>query len=91
MYNPDEIKERPNKSQGKRDAAAINAFAQQLSRLTAKQYRQLDLPDEICDALNELTLIRNKAARNRHIKFVASLIRKSPLCAEIIAINLKQR
>jgi ribosomal 50S subunit-associated protein YjgA (DUF615 family) len=86
----DKIVERPSKSQAKREAAAIYEFAQRLARLTAKQYNQLDLPEEICDALNDLKQLSNKAARGRQVKYVGTLIRKSERCTEIMNLNLDQ-
>ena len=90
MNTSDEIKERISKSQAKRDATAIHAFALRLTRLTAKQRSQLDLPDEIDEALDALTQIRSNSARSRQIKYVGVLIRRSERCVEIMALNLDQ-
>lgn len=83
-----EIVERPNRSQAKRETAAVLAFTERLVRLNAKQSSQLDLPSEVRDALDELPRINSKPARARHIKHIRNLICKSEHCAAITALNL---
>jgi len=67
--------ERKNKSQQKREALAIQDLGKRLVGLSSDQLRQLSLPQDILDAVEEAQRIRSHEAKRRQILFIASLMR----------------
>lgn len=67
---------RPNKTQIKREIAALFALSEQMSGLTAMQLNTLDLPENIHKAVTEVAGMPHKGARKRLLKFIAGQLHK---------------
>ncbi len=67
---------RPNKSQIKRDIAAVFAMAEEICELSEAQINTLELPENIHKALLEAAKMPHKGARKRQLKFITAQLRK---------------
>lgn len=61
---------RPNKTQIKRDIAALFALAEKLAELKPAQLATLELPEEIRKGITEVAGMPPKGARKRLLKFI---------------------
>ncbi|WP_305910085.1 ribosome biogenesis factor YjgA [Methylomarinum sp. Ch1-1] len=76
-----EYAERPNKTQIKREIAAISAMAEEICELTEAQIDTLNLPDELQLALLEAAKMPHKGARKRQLKYITAQLRKMDIGA----------
>ncbi len=80
FYLPDDDeawgKERPNKSQLKREARALIDLGKKLAELDNDMLTSLQLPHELHQALLELPQMRQHGARKRHTKYIGKLLRQ---------------
>lgn len=67
---------RPNKTQIKKDMAALFAFSEEISELTPAQLKNLELPESIYKALVEVSGMPHKGARKRLLKFITGQLHK---------------
>ena len=67
---------RPNKSQIKRDIAALSDLCEEITQLAPVQIARLGLPDKIESAILEAAKMPLKGARKRQLKFITGLMRK---------------
>ncbi|MGR9045565.1 MAG: ribosome biogenesis factor YjgA [Gammaproteobacteria bacterium] len=67
---------RPNKSQIKRDIAALSALAEEMVALPPAQLNMLDLPEDLDKAICAAAGMPPKGARKRQLKFITGLLRK---------------
>ena len=67
---------RPNKTQIKRDIAALHALAEEMVGLSATQLGTLELPEELFRAITSAAGMPPKGARKRQMKFITGLLRK---------------
>jgi len=67
---------RPNKTQIKRDIAAIHDLCEDITQLAPTQIEKLDLPEQMVLALSEAAKMPFKAARKRQLKFITGQMRK---------------
>jgi ribosome-associated protein len=67
---------RPNKTQIKREMAALFALGEEMSALTATQLKSLELPENIHKAVAEVSGMPLKGARKRLLKFIAAQLHK---------------
>ncbi|MDD2659081.1 MAG: ribosome biogenesis factor YjgA [Methylococcales bacterium] len=67
---------RPNKTQIKKDMAALFALSEEISELSAAQLKYLELPENIHKALIEVSGMPHKGARKRLLKFIAGQLHK---------------
>ncbi|MDF1582931.1 MAG: ribosome biogenesis factor YjgA [Methyloprofundus sp.] len=67
---------RPNKTQLKRDIAAIHEMCEEITQLAPAQIEKLNFPDEIAIAITAAAKMPFKAARKRQLKFITGLMRK---------------
>lgn len=68
--------EGPSKSRRKREAAALQSLGEELAALPAESLDQLDLPDRLRQALEELQGIGSHEARRRQRQFIGRLMRE---------------
>jgi len=78
---------RPNKTQLKRDIAAIHDMCEEITRLAPAQVEKLNLPEEIAVAIAEAAKMPFKAARKRQLKFITGLMRKIDIDSIEEALN----
>lgn len=67
--------EAPSKSRLKREAAALQSLGEALAELPAEALDQLQLPDRLRQALEELGRISSHEARRRQKQFIGKLMR----------------
>jgi len=67
---------RPNKTQIKRDIAAIAKMAEEISELSESQIIGLELPDNIRHAIMDAAKMPHKSARKRLFKYITARLRE---------------
>lgn len=67
---------RPNKTQIKKEMAALFALSEEMSELSAGQLQTLELPEIINKAVTEVSGMPHKGARKRLLKFIAGQLHK---------------
>jgi ribosome-associated protein len=67
---------RPNKTQIKKDIAALFILGEEMSTLSTAQVNTLELPDKIHKAVIEVSGMPHKGARKRLLKFIAAQLHK---------------
>ena len=67
---------RPNKTQIKKDMAALFALSEEISELAPAQLKNLELPESIYKALVEVSGMPHKGARKRLLKFITGQLHK---------------
>lgn len=70
---------RPNKTQLKKDLAAIFALSEELSELSPAHLKSLKLPEPIHKALVEVSGMPHKGARKRLLKYITGQLNKIDL------------
>jgi len=67
---------RPNKTQIKKEMAALFALSEEMSELSSGQLKTLDLPEVINKAVGEVSGMPHTGARKRLLKFIAGQLHK---------------
>ena len=78
-YDDEEIEYyaiRPNKTQIKKDMAALFDLSEEMSVLSAGQLKILELPELIHKAVTEVSGMPHKGARKRLLKYIAGQLHK---------------
>jgi len=78
-YDDEEIEYyaiRPNKTQIKKDMAALFDLSEEMSELSAGQLKILELPELIHKAVTEVSGMPHKGARKRLLKYIAGQLHK---------------
>jgi ribosome-associated protein len=70
---------RPNKTQIKKDMAALFALSEEMSELSTGQLKTLELPENIHKAVVEVSGMPHKGARKRLLKFITGQLHKIDL------------
>ncbi|TAG01883.1 MAG: DUF615 domain-containing protein [Burkholderiales bacterium] len=65
----------PSKSQLKRDMTALQELGEVLGALSKSQLDELDLPETLRDALDDLPKVTAHEGRRRHIQYIGKLMR----------------
>ena len=83
IYEPEEEERvyavRPNKTQIKKEIAAIADLAEELAGLTVGQIKGFELPETLENAIVQVTTMPPKGARKRQLKFITAALRKLDL------------
>jgi ribosome-associated protein len=66
----------PTRTQQRRDALAVLAFATQLSEMPPSKLARADLPDDVVREIDMLRKITSRIARKRQLGFLAKVIRR---------------
>ncbi|MFU8788900.1 MAG: ribosome biogenesis factor YjgA [Methylobacter sp.] len=83
---------RPNKTQIKKDMAALFVLSEEMAELSAGQAATLGLPDVIGKAVGEVSGMPHKGARKRLLKFIAGQLHKidiEPILEKLARIKNK--
>lgn len=83
---------RPNKTQIKKEIAALFALGEQMSALSAAHIKSLDLPDNIFKAVTEVARMSHTGARKRLLKYVAGQLHKidaTPILEKVARLQNK--
>jgi ribosome-associated protein len=84
--NPRPVVDEPSKTQLKKDMHALQALGEELTTLGNDQLDQLNLPESLRDALEELQRVGKHEATRRHMQFIGKLMRDvdpAPIRAQI--------
>ncbi len=65
----------PSKSQKKRDAEALQALGKELSELSSEQRSQIELPENLSEAIDDLAKMKSFGARRRQLQLIGKLMR----------------
>jgi ribosome-associated protein len=83
---------RPNKTQIKKDIAALFALGEEMAELSSDQLNTLMLPEKILRAVHEVSGMPHKGARKRLLKYIAGqlhLIDAAPIIEKMARIKNK--
>ena len=83
---------RPNKTQIKKDMAALFTLSEEMSELSSGQLKTLELPEVINKAVVEVSGMPHKGARKRLLKFIAGQLHKidvEPILEKLARIKNK--
>jgi ribosome-associated protein len=67
--------ERPSKTRRKKDMHALQSLGESLVELSAQQLAQVEMPEELRDAVLEARRISGHEARRRQLQFIGRLMR----------------
>ncbi len=65
-----------SKTQRKKEALALQALGEKLLKLSPKQLEEIDLPEEIYDAVRFAKTTRKHGALKRQIQYIGALMRQ---------------
>ncbi len=65
-----------SKTQKKQEAHSLQKLGEKLLQLSKEQVREIDIPDEVLDALNLARTIKSREGLRRQVQFIGSLMRK---------------
>ena len=65
-----------SKTQKKKEAESLQELGEKLLKLSAEQINNIDLPDEIYDAVRFAKTIKSHGARRRQMQYIGTLMRK---------------
>src|SRR5512137_1723002 len=68
--------DRPSKTQRKKEMHALQALGQQLVDLSRDQLAQVDLPDELREAIAFAHKVTSHEGRRRHMQYIGKLMRR---------------
>ena len=81
-----------SKSQRKREATALQALGEELIKLNQDQLNQIDLPDNLLDAINIARKIHKRGGLKRQLQYIGKIMRNidvEPISHALDAINQK--
>ena len=64
-----------SKTQKKKEAHSLQKLGEKLLHLSKEQIREIDIPEEIVDALNLVRTIRSREGLRRQVQYIGSLMR----------------
>ena len=94
MHDDQHDHDQPSKSQRKRDAKALQQLGAELVALNAGQLDDLQMPDDLRDAIELARRIREKTGRKRQLLYIGKLLRQTdaePLQRQLDAMRLQDR
>jgi len=65
-----------SKTQKKKEAHSLQRLGEKLLKLSKEQLREIDIPEEVLDALNLARTIKSREGLRRQVQFIGSLMRK---------------
>ena len=70
----DQIYEKPSKSEIKRRLEARQNLAEEISKMTLDKWKQMPLPDNLLEALQETANVRSHGGIRRHIQYLGKIM-----------------
>jgi len=64
-----------SKTQKKKEAHSLQKLGEKLLHISKEQIREIDIPEEIVDALNLVRTIRSREGLRRQVQYIGSLMR----------------
>lgn len=92
--NEDDRDQRPSRTQKKRDATALQELGALLAELSDERLIDLDLPDELAEALAAYKPIRSHEAKRRLLQYIGKLMRFAdiePIEAALAELDVASR
>ena len=89
-FDPDEVYDGPSKSQIKRDAEALKDIGALLVKLPAAQFKRIELPEELREAVAACRKITQNGALRRQKQYIGKLMRSidpAPIQAQLDVFN----
>lgn len=74
--DPQDDQQTPSKTQRKRDAKALRDLGSELVDLNTSQLDNLNMPDDLRDAIDLARRIREKTGRKRQLQYIGKLLRQ---------------
>jgi len=65
-----------SKTEKKREAHSLQQLGEKLLKLSRVQIKEIDIPEEVLDALNLARTIKSREGLRRQVQFIGSLMRK---------------
>lgn len=65
-----------SRTQKKKEALALQKLGEKLVELSAEQLEEIDMPEEIYNAVKEVKAMRSHGARRRQMQYIGTLMRK---------------
>jgi len=76
-----------SKTQKKKEATTLQELGEKLVKLSTEQLADIDMPEELSNAVKEARTIKSHGALKRHIQFIGTLMRKIDPAPVLEAIN----
>ena len=70
----DQTYEKPSKSEIKRRLEARQNLAEEISKMTPDKWKQMPLPDNLLEALQEIANVRSHGGIRRHIQYLGKIM-----------------
>jgi len=70
----DQTYEKPSKSEIKRRLEARQNLAEEISKMTPDKWKQMPLPDNLLEALQETANVRSHGGIRRHIQYLGKIM-----------------
>ncbi|MBD5552811.1 MAG: DUF615 domain-containing protein [Desulfovibrio sp.] len=70
-----DIEEQPSRSARKRESLALQKLGEELTNLKPGERSQLDLPQELSEALADLDMMRDREAQRRQRQYIGRIMR----------------
>jgi ribosome-associated protein len=89
-FDPDDVYDGPSKSQRKRDVEALQDLGTLLVKLPEGQFKRIELPDQLREAVAACRKITQNGALRRQKQYIGKLMRSidpAPIQAQIDAFN----
>jgi len=89
-FDPDEVYDGPSKSHRKREVEALQALGEILVELPDAQFKRIELPEELREAVAACRKITQNGALRRQKQYIGKLMRAvdpAPIQAQIDAFN----
>lgn len=89
-FDPDEVYDGPSKSHKKREVEALQALGEELVKLPDAQFKRIELPDELREAVAACRKITQNSALRRQRQYIGKLMRSvdpAPIQAQLDVFN----
>jgi ribosome-associated protein len=89
-FDPDDVYDGPSKSQKKRDVEALQDLGTQLVKLPDAQFKRIELPEELREAVAACRKITQNSALRRQKQYIGKLMRgvdPAPIQAQLDVFN----
>jgi len=89
-FDPDEVYDGPSKSHKKREVEALQALGEILVKLPDAQFKRIELPEELREAVAACRKITQNGALRRQKQYIGKLMRAvdpAPIQAQVDAFN----
>ena len=72
----DEVIDYKSKTEKKREAEALQKLGEKLVKLSNQQFKDIDMPEEVREAVELARTLKSHGARRRQMQYIGNLMRK---------------